>query len=62
MVWAGILLGYCTHIHIIRRGSTKALQCWDEVLEAVVRSYVESVDTDFVLMRVLMELSLSKSA
>lgn len=62
MGWVDILLGYRIHIHIIKRGSTKALQCWDDVLDAAVRSYVASVDTDFVLMIVpIEELSSSKS-
>lgn len=61
MGWVDILLGYRIHIHIIRWGSTKALQCWDEVLDTAVKSYVASVDTDFVSVRVPIEMSSSKS-
>ncbi|GFW81855.1 transposable element Tcb1 transposase [Trichonephila clavipes] len=33
MVWAGISLGYCTNLHIFKRGSVTAVWYQDEVLE-----------------------------
>ncbi|GFY35921.1 histone-lysine N-methyltransferase SETMAR [Trichonephila clavipes] len=50
MVWGGISLGYCTDLHIFKRGPVTAVWYRDEVLEPIVRLYAAAVDPTFVLM------------
>ncbi|GFX68793.1 transposable element Tcb1 transposase [Trichonephila clavipes] len=50
MVWSGISLGYHTDLHIFKRGSVMVVQYRDEVLEPIVRLYVEAVGPTFLLM------------
>ncbi|GFW26758.1 transposable element Tcb1 transposase [Trichonephila clavipes] len=51
MLWAEISLGYCTDLHIFKRGSVTAVRYRDEVLEPIVRladivnDYLESEET-----------------
>ncbi|GFU78302.1 uncharacterized protein TNCV_4497891 [Trichonephila clavipes] len=50
MVWAGILLGYRTNLHIFKRGSVMSVRYRDEVLEPIVRLYPAAVGPTFVLI------------
>ncbi|GFW10761.1 transposable element Tcb1 transposase [Trichonephila clavipes] len=42
--------GYCTDLHIFKRGSLTAVQYQDEVLEPIVRLYAAAAGPTFVLM------------
>ncbi|GFW83689.1 transposable element Tcb1 transposase [Trichonephila clavipes] len=47
---SGISLGYCTDLHIFKRGSVTAVRYRDEILEPIVRLYAAAVGSTFVLM------------
>ena len=50
MVWAGISLGYRSHLHIFKQDSVTAVKYRNEVQEPIVRLYVAAVGPIFVLM------------
>ncbi|GFY26781.1 transposable element Tcb1 transposase [Trichonephila clavipes] len=50
MVWAGILLGYRTDLHLFKQGSATVVRYRDGVLESILRLYNAAVGPIFVLM------------
>ncbi|GFX11598.1 transposable element Tcb2 transposase [Trichonephila clavipes] len=50
LVWAGILLGGHTDLHVFHGGTVTGLRYRDEILDPYVRPYAAAIGNDFILM------------
>ncbi|GFX85160.1 transposable element Tcb2 transposase [Trichonephila clavipes] len=50
LVWAGILLGGHTDLHVLHGGTVTGLRYRDEILDPYVRPYAAAIGNDFILM------------